>query len=64
MSVINEINAESLILDFIDERLICGDLNTESTKIVKESELKRGTSEYKISLVLDNLLNIERRRIK
>ena len=29
-------------------------------KIVKESELKKDTFEYKVSLVLDTLLNIER----
>jgi len=29
-------------------------------KVVKESELKKDTFEYKISLVLDTLLNIER----
>ncbi len=33
----------------------------KSIKIIKESELKRGTKEYQVSLVLDNLLNIERR---
>lgn len=31
-----------------------------NTKVVKESELKEGTFEHKISLVLDTLLNIER----
>ena len=31
-----------------------------NTKIVRESELKRDTFEYKISLVIDTLLNIER----
>jgi hypothetical protein len=31
-----------------------------STKIVKESELKKDSKEYKISLVLDNWLNLER----
>jgi len=35
-------------------------INGESTKIVKESELKHYTPEHKISLVLDNWLNIER----
>jgi len=43
---------------------LVGIIDSKSTKIVKESELKRGTPEYQISLVLDNLLNIERRRIK
>jgi len=31
-----------------------------NTKVVKESELKKDTFEYRISLVLDTLLNIER----
>ncbi len=34
----------------------------EKTKVVKESELKRGTAEYQMSLVIDNMLNIERRK--
>ena len=34
----------------------------ENTDILKESQLKKGTPEYKTSLVIDNLLNIERRR--
>ncbi|MBU3924232.1 MAG: hypothetical protein KJ592_04905 [Nanoarchaeota archaeon] len=34
-----------------------------NTEIKKESELKRGTPEYQISLVIDNLLNIERRKL-
>jgi len=29
-------------------------------EVKKESELRKGTSEYQISLVLDNILNIER----
>ncbi len=32
----------------------------DNIKIIKESELKVGTIEYQISLILDNLLNIER----
>ncbi len=39
-------------------------INIKETKIIKESELKEGSVEYKISLVLDNLLNIERRNKK
>ena len=31
-----------------------------NTKVVKESELKKDSQEYKMSLVLDTLLNIER----
>ena len=34
----------------------------ENTDIKKENELKKGTPEYKVSLVIDNLLNIERRK--
>lgn len=30
--------------------------------IVKESELKKGTAEYKMSLIIDTMLNIERRK--
>jgi hypothetical protein len=36
----------------------------ENTDIKKESELKKGTPEYQMSLVIDNLLNIERRKQK
>jgi len=49
---------------FKNFKKLVGIIDCTSTKIVKESELKRGTPEYQISLVLDNLLNIERRRIK
>ena len=34
------------------------------TKIIRESELKEGSVEYRISLILDNLLNIERKNKK
>ena len=37
-------------------------VNKENTDIKKESELKKGTPEYQASLVIDNLLNIERRK--
>jgi len=33
-----------------------------NTDIRKESQLKKGTPEYQASLVIDNLLNIERRK--
>ena len=33
------------------------------TKVVKESELKEDSNEYKMSLVLDTLLNIERLKV-
>ncbi len=49
---------------FRNFKRLVGIIDSKSTKIVKESELKRGTPEYQISLVLDNLLNIERMRIK
>ena len=32
----------------------------DKNKIVKESELKKDSKEYKLSLVIDNLLNIEK----
>lgn len=35
-------------------------IDWKNIKIVKESDLKKNTPEYKISLVLDTLLNIER----
>lgn len=34
--------------------------NSKSIKVVKESQLKQNSIEYRISLVLDTLLNIER----
>ena len=36
----------------------------DKTKVVEESQLKQGSIEYKMSLVLDTLLNIERLRRK
>ena len=36
-------------------------INSINTKIVKESELKKNTPEYKLSLIIDNLLNIKRK---
>jgi len=36
----------------------------KNTEIRKESQLKKGTPEYQVSLVIDNLLNIERRKQK
>lgn len=35
-------------------------IDGENTKIIRESELRSGTTEYQVSLVLDNWLNIER----
>lgn len=37
-------------------------LDGKRTEVVKESQLKKGTLEYQISLIIDNLLNIERRK--
>jgi len=39
-------------------------IDERNTEIRKESELKKGTPEYQINLVIDNLLNIERRKQK
>ena len=36
----------------------------KNTEIRKESQLKKGTPEYQISLVIDNFLNIERRKTR
>jgi len=41
------------------ERLV-KNIDAANNKIVKESELKKGSKEHKLSLVLDTLLNIER----
>lgn len=35
-------------------------IDGHNVEILKESELKKGTPEHKVSLVIDNLLNIER----
>ena len=37
-------------------------IDGEKTEIMKESQLKKGTPEYQTSLVIDNLLNVERRK--
>ena len=37
-------------------------IDDDKTKVVKESQLKVGSTEYQLSLVIDNLLNIERRK--
>ena len=39
-------------------------IDGEHTDIRKESQLKKGTPEYRVSLIIDNLLNIERRKNK
>jgi len=35
-------------------------IDGKNTRVIKESELKKDTEEYKISLVLDTLLNLDR----
>lgn len=35
-------------------------IDVKSTKVVKESDLKKDSSEYKLSLVLDTILNLTR----
>jgi len=39
-------------------------IDGDNTKVVRESELRKDTFEYKISLVIDTLLNIERLKHK
>ena len=41
------------------ERLV-KNINGKNNKVIKESKLKKDTKEYKLSLILDTLLNIER----
>ena len=41
---------------------LVGIVDGEKTNVVKESSLKKKSSEYQLSLILDNLLNIERRK--
>lgn len=43
-------------------RKMVGIIDGENIVIKQESELREGTPEYQVSLVLDNLLNIERLR--
>ena len=37
-------------------------VNEDKTQVVKESQLKKGTPEQRISLEIENLLNIERKK--
>ena len=37
-------------------------IDGDNTEVRKESQLKKGTPEYQTSLVIDNLLNMERRK--
>ena len=46
---------------FRNFKKLIGIIDGKKIKVIKESELRKGTMEYQISLVLDNLLNIERR---
>jgi hypothetical protein len=65
-----KINDKCIIFLCIDDsqlkklRRLVSLVDREKAEVKKESELKKGTPEYQISLVLDNLLNIERRRQK
>jgi hypothetical protein len=43
---------------------IFGLADRDKTEIIKESQMKENSMEYKLSLVIDNLLNIERRSKK
>lgn len=38
-------------------------INNKKIKVVKESDLKKDSVEYKISLVIDNLLNLKRKKM-
>lgn len=51
-----------IYIDYSNFERLVKIIDGTNTKIVKESELKKGTPEYQISLVLDNWLNIERLR--
>ena len=39
-------------------------ISNKNVFLMKESELKKGSEEYRLSLIIDNLLNIERRNIR
>ena len=60
-------NENCLIFLSIDDhqfkklRKIISLIDGEKVDILKESQLKKGTPEYQVNLVLDNLLNIKRR---
>jgi len=45
---------------FINFKKLVNIVDGENTKVIKESELKKHSPEYKISLVLDSLLNLAR----
>ena len=45
---------------FINFKKLVSIIDGKNIKVIKESELKKHTPEYKISLVLDTLLNLAR----
>ena len=44
------------------EKLV-GVFDGENSRVVREGKLKKGSNEYKLSLIIDTLLNIEKRGI-
>ncbi|PIN91265.1 hypothetical protein COU57_01335 [Candidatus Pacearchaeota archaeon CG10_big_fil_rev_8_21_14_0_10_32_14] len=38
-------------------------IDDTKTQVIRESQLKKGSTEHQLSLVIDNLLNIERRKL-
>ena len=47
---------------FLNFEKLVNIIDGKNTKVVKESELRKDTPEYKISLVLDTLLNLTRQK--
>ena len=43
-------------------RKIVNILDCKKTRVVKESSLKKGSPEYQMSLIIDTILNLERRK--
>jgi hypothetical protein len=64
---INKNEAKILLITLDDKeytafiRIFSKCINKENITIMKESELKKGSIEYRLSLIIDNMLNIERR---
>ncbi len=50
--------------EYLNFRKMVNVLDGEKVKIVKESELDKNSVEYQLSLIIDNMLNIERLRKK
>ena len=48
------------VVDFLRIKKLVSIIDGKNIKVIKESELKKHTPEYKISLVLDTLLNLAR----